>query len=252
MSSSQLIDSNNYNYNSNSNKGVYIIHGFTNSTYETRDLARYLGENGYYTVANNLPGHGTTVEDCNRCKYTDWIDFVEQDVAEMFSHCDSVYVVGISMGSVLALHLSSVFPLKAAIYAATVLKFKDYVGTRLLTPMLHKILSTRNKGYSYPREIRETLIYFGYHDWPMSAVNEMRKLTNKVKKELQLVHNPALIIQSKRDKLQHPSNTPLVYNSISSSIKEKLIVENALHNLFVLSSDQELIFQKITSFLNQF
>jgi len=55
----------------------------------------------------------------------------------------------------------------------------------------------------------------------MSAVNEMRKLTNLVKKEL-------------------------------PEIKEKLIVKNATHNMFVENPDQKLIFKKITSFFNQF
>jgi hypothetical protein len=43
-----------------------------------------------------------------------------------------------------------------------------------------------------------------------------------------------------------------VYDNISSEIKEKLIVNQANHNLFVTSPDQELIFQKITSYFNQF
>ena len=94
--------------------------------------------------------------------------------------------------------------------------------------------------------------YLGYPVWTMSAVNEMRKLTNKVKKELNLVKTPALIIHSEQDKLQLPTNTPLVYNSISSKIKEKLIVGRANHNLFTSSPDQEMIFQKVVSFLNQF
>ena len=86
----------------------------------------------------------------------------------------------------------------------------------------------------------------------MSAVNEMRKMTNQVKKELNLVKAPALIIQSAQDKLQLPSNTTLVYNSISSEIKETLIVQQANHNLFLSSSDQDMIFQKVASFFNQF
>lgn len=252
MPSTQLIDSKNYNYNPDSKNGVYIIHGFTNSTYETKDLAHYLGEQGFYTVANNLPGHGTTAEDCNRCKYTDWIDFVEQGVAEMSSHCDNVYVVGVSMGSVLSLHLSSLFPLKAAVFGATVLQFKDFLGTRILTPLLHTIIPTRDKGFSYPKNIRDTIYHHGYSVWPMSALNEMRKMTNQVKKELNLVKVPALIIQSAQDKLQLPSNTSLVYDSISSEIKEKLIVQQANHNLFVSSPDQDMIFQKVASFFNQF
>ena len=127
MQLSVYFDSNNYQFNPESKDGVYIIHGFTNTTYEVKELACYLGDQGYYAVANNLPGHGTTVEDCNRCKFTDWIDFVEQDIAEMFSKCDNVYVIGISMGSVLALHLCSTFPLNAVVFGATVLKFRNYL-----------------------------------------------------------------------------------------------------------------------------
>ena len=112
----EFFDTKNYQFNTESKDGVYIIHGFTNTTYETRDLAEYLGNQGFYTNAINLPGHGTTPEDCNRVKFTDWIEYTEQGVAEMSSQCNNVYVIGISMGSVLALHLSSsVFPLNAAV-----------------------------------------------------------------------------------------------------------------------------------------
>ena len=122
----EFFDTKNYQFNTNSKDGIYIIHGFSNSTYETRDLAEYLGNQGFYTHAINLPGHGTTPEDCNRVKFTDWIEYTEKGVAEMSSRCNNVYVIGISMGSVLALHLSSIFPLNAAVFASTVLKFKDY------------------------------------------------------------------------------------------------------------------------------
>ncbi|SVB50326.1 uncharacterized protein METZ01_LOCUS203180 [marine metagenome] len=252
MSFSKYFDGNNYTFNPESKDGVYIIHGFTNTTYEVKELAYYLGEQGYYTVANNLPGHGTTVDDCNRCKYTDWINFVEQGIAEMSSQCNNVFVVGISMGSVLALHLSSIFPLNAAVFGATVLQFKDYFGTRVLTPILHRIIPTRDKSLSYPPNIRNKIFYYGYPVWPMSAVNEMRKLSNKVKKILSQVNVPALIIHSEKDKLQLPANTSLVYNSISSDIKEKLILKNAGHNLFDYSLDQDMVFQKVGSFFNQF
>ena len=68
-------DSNNYEYNVQSNIGIYIIHVFTSSTFETKELAKYLGEKGYHTRADNLPGHGTTVADCNTIKYREWIEF---------------------------------------------------------------------------------------------------------------------------------------------------------------------------------
>jgi len=248
----EYFDNKNYEFNTESKDGVYIIHGFTNTTYETRDLAKYLGGQGFYTKAINLPGHGTTPEDCNRTKFTDWIEFTEQGVAEMSSQCDNVFVIGISMGSDLALHLSSVFPLNAAVFASTVLEFKDFIGPRVLTPIFHRIVPFRDKRKSYPKAVRNNYDYLGYQVWPMSAVNEMRKLTNLVKKELPAVKCPALIIHSTKDILSLQSNISLVYDNISSEIKEKFIVHQANHNLFISNPDQEQIFQKINSFFNQF
>jgi len=245
-------DTKNYKFNTESRNGIYIIHGFTNSTYETKDLAEYLGKQGFYTHAINLPGHGTTPEDCNRVKFTDWIEYTEQGVAEMSTQCDNIYVIGISMGSVLALHLSSIFPLNAAVFASTVLKFKDSFSTHVLTPLFHRFLPFRDKRKSYPKNVRDKINYLGYPVWPMSAVNEMRKLTNQVEKSLPNVKCPALVIHSTKDKLSIPENISLVYDNISSEIKEKLIVTQASHNLFVPNPDQELIFKKITSFFNQF
>ena len=125
MYTTKKIDVNNYQFNKESRDGVYIIHGFTSSTYEVLALAKYLGNRGFYTRADNLPGHGTSPEDCNRYLYTDWIEFVEKGIAEMTSQCDNIYVIGISMGSVLALHLSSMFPLNASVYASIAIKFQD-------------------------------------------------------------------------------------------------------------------------------
>jgi len=156
------------------------------------------------------------------------------------------------MGSDLALHLSSVFPLNAAVFASTVLEFKDFIGPRVLTPIFHRIVPFRDKRKSYPKAVRNNYDYLGYKVWPMSAVNEMRKLTNLVKKELPAVKCPALIIHSTKDILSLQSNISLVYDNISSEIKEKFIVHQANHNLFINNPDQEQIFQKINSFFNQF
>ena len=211
----EYFDTKNYQFNTNSQDGIYIIHGFSNSTYETRDLAEYLGKEGFYTNAINLPGHGTTPEDCNRVKFTDWIEYTEQGVAEMSSKCNNVYVIGISMGSVLALHLSSVFQLNAAVFASTVLKFKDYFSIRFFTPLLHRLIPFREKRKYYSKDISDKFNFFGYDVWPLNAVNEMRKLTNQVQKSLPDIKCPALLIHSKVDILSPSENISLVYNKMN-------------------------------------
>ena len=252
MSTTNKFDPNNYQFNKESRDGIYIIHGFTNTTYEVKELAIYLSEQGFYTRADNLPGHGTTPEDCNRCLYQDWIEFVEQGIAEMSSRCDNIYIIGISMGSVLALHTCSNFPLNAAVFASTVLEFKDKFDVHILTPLFHRLHPYTLKKKLYPKEVQDKIEFFGYDVWPLTALNEMRKLTNKVRKVLPTIKCPALIIHSEADLLSLPSNISLVYDTITSENKEKLIVKKSLHNLFASNPDQEIIFKNIVEFFNRF
>ena len=109
MSNNVRIDLNDYEFNEESKLGCYIIHGFSSSTYETKELAEFLGENGYHTLTRNLPGHGTDVDECNRVKYQDWLSFIEQDIADLSNKVDKICVIGMSMGGALALHIASLF-----------------------------------------------------------------------------------------------------------------------------------------------
>ena len=80
---SEKFDTNNYHFNPDSKFGIYLIHGFSSSTYEVKKLATHLSQKGYQVRADNLPGHGTTIEDCNSTKYYEWLNAVEKGVAEM-------------------------------------------------------------------------------------------------------------------------------------------------------------------------
>ena len=71
-------DSNNYSYNSTSKLGIYLIHGFSSTTYEIKKIAQYLSDYGYYVKADNLPGHATSIEDCNATTHQEWLTFLEQ------------------------------------------------------------------------------------------------------------------------------------------------------------------------------
>ena len=252
MNTLEKFDQNNYEFNKESSDGVYIIHGFTNTTYEVKELAEYLGKQGFHVIANNLPGHGTTPQDCNRHTHEDWMMATEQDVAEMASKCKNIFIIGISMGSVLALHLSSMFKFNASIFASTVLDNNNNISIHVLAPLLHRVFPFRSKYKLIPKEKRNKITFFGYDVWPSSAVNEMRKLINRVRKELSKIKSPSLIIHSKVDLLSPQSNISLVFDSIKSEHKEKLILENAGHNLFARNPHQEKIFKKVSSFLKKF
>ena len=248
MGKTKRFDSNDYIFNPNSKKGIYIIHGYSSSTYEVKDLAKFLANHGYFTIAKNLPGHGTTVEDCNKVTYEDWLNHVEKDVAELSSKCNEINIIGISMGSVLGLHLASLFPINTLVSAATVFKFKNEFNVRVLVPLLSWLVKKRTKSSQYKNA--EQIEFTGYSEYPLKALNQMRKLTNKVRQSLKNVKCPTLLIHSKSDLTSIQENLYIVESEISSQIKEKFIAKNASHNLFCKSQEQLEIFKCILSFIN--
>ena len=68
LDQTKFFDTTNYETNKGSKTGVLLIHGFTNTTYELKKLIDFLTNQNYHVVADNLPGHATTVKDCNLLK----------------------------------------------------------------------------------------------------------------------------------------------------------------------------------------
>ena len=239
-------DTNNYEYNKNSTVGVYILHGFSSTTYEVKDLAKFLGKNGFHTVANNLPGHGTTVEECNRIKYHNWLDFVKQDLADLSTVSKKVFVIGNSMGGVLALYLASQFPLNGFIVGGTVLKFRDYFQTNILVPLFCNLIKTQNKNTFKPHK---NIKFYGYQKYPLIALNEYRKMIKVVLLNMKKIKPPGLIIHSHSDKMSLRNNVDLIKKTIKNAVLDTFFINNAHHNMFDKNPDQKLIFNKILDFL---
>jgi len=239
-------DKNNYEYNKKSQLGVYIIHGFSNTTYEVKALAKFLGENGFHTIANNLPGHGTTIEECNRVKYTDWITHIKKDIAILASESKKIYVIGCSMGAVLSLLIASIFPINGLVVGGTVLKFRNPFEVNILVPLFGRFVKISKK----TNQDKTNTKFYGYRYYPLLALLQFRKLIKIVMKKIHIISSPTLIIHSKNDKMSIKDNLALLKQKIKSKHKKILIVNKAHHNLFDTNPDQKIIFEEILSFLN--
>ncbi|MBC8198102.1 MAG: alpha/beta fold hydrolase [Candidatus Marinimicrobia bacterium] len=252
MSNNVRIDLNDYEFNEESKLGCYIIHGFSSSTYETKELAEFLGENGYHTLTRNLPGHGTDVDECNRVKYQDWLSFIEQDIADLSNKVDKICVIGMSMGGALALHIASLFPVECMISAAPVIVFKKPLKLKYLNSVLCTFIPTISKASFYPKDIRDDLTFFGYDQYPMIALNEFRKMNKGILDSLNKIKCPTLLLHSNKDETSLPENIEIIKNKINSKIILTKYYDNATHNIFVKSNDQKNIFNDVLLFLQEY
>ena len=103
-----------------------------------------------------------------------------------------------------------------------------------------------------PSEKESTVVIIIDNSASMAVTKDRTSFLDQVKLELPKVKCPALQIHSTIDMLSIPENISLVYDNISSEVKEKLLVHKANHNLFMPGPDQEEIYSKIVSFFNQF
>lgn len=247
LDQTKLFDTQNYETNKGSKTGILLIHGFTNTTYELRKLIDFLTEKKYHVVADNLPGHGSSVRECNSTTYLDWIEYVEKRMAYLSSHCDNIFVCGISMGALLAMHLSIVFPINGLISAAPVLEFNKPFKVHILNPFFCRLLKSRLKKYEFNRGQK---IYYGYNRWPLIALNQVRKLSSHVYKNvLHQITCPSLLIHSKEDHTSIFNNYSLMKRYIQAEEISSMIVDKSTHNIFDCDVEKELIQDRINQFI---
>ena len=233
--------------------GVLLIHGFTGAPTEMRLLGDYLNQHGLTVLAPLLPGHGTTVEEMNRCKWMDWTAAVERALTELRQRCDTVFVGGLSMGSLLTLYLAAHHPdLPGAMVYSPAVKIAD---RRLaLAPLAKYVVRTLPKGDGDNdlTNVDAQQYLWSYDENPVVAAAELLKLRRQVQRLLPQVTCPLLIIHSTLDRSIHPDSARLTYELTGTTAANKQLVtlHNSGHNLAV-DSEWELVAETTLQFILQ-
>jgi carboxylesterase len=228
--------------------GVLLIHGYTGAPVEMRMVGDYLHQHGYTVAGPLLPGHGTTVEDMNRSKWTDWTGHAEQALADLQARCETAFVGGLSMGSLLTLFLAAHHPELAG---AIIYSPATWVANRLihLTPVLKYLLPKKPKsGESDLTDPEAELRLWHYDDDPVFAAHELLKLIRQVRRLLPRVTCPLLVIHSILDTSIHPTSARRTYEQAGSTDKELITLRNSGHCITV-DSEWELVARRTYEFI---
>ena len=116
--------------------GALLIHGFTGSPQSMKSLGEHLANEGLSVSGIRLPGHGTTWEDLNVRKASEWTGAVDEALDKMLAAHDEVFLVGLSFGGTLALDCASRRPddVKGLVTLAGMVHSKD--PRRFLAPAI--------------------------------------------------------------------------------------------------------------------
>lgn len=212
--------------------GALLIHGFPGSTTDVRLLGSYLHERGLTVSAPLLPGHGTQPADLNRVRWQDWTACAEKALARLAARCERVFVGGLSLGSLVTIHVGAHHPELAgiALYSPAVA-----VRNRLihLVPLMKHFIPFWSGRKSDAVDSGTSEKLWTYDVTPTYGAHEVYKLMKIARRLLPDVAVPAIVFHSTQDQDIAPHSAQLTYERIGSADKTLVALHHSGHNILV-------------------
>ena len=225
-----------------------FCHGFTSSPQNMRALADHLVEHGIAVRAPLLPGHGTTWQDLNSKRTEDWMTAIEDAFHSTAAECDEVFLVALSFGAALALDLAARYPDRIA----GIVTLAGFVSTkdprRFLVPVIRRVVKSIpgvGNDIADPDPNQREIVYDRF---PTSAGHFMLKQLRKTRLSLPAVTAPILVMHGRQDHTVLPYNAELIYDSVASTDKELVWLEDSYH-VITLDRDREQVFDRTYRFI---
>ncbi len=227
--------------------GVLMIHGYPGSPPEMRLVGDYLHERGCTVSAPLLPGHGTTAEDLNTTRWTDWRDHLVRALESLRDQCQEIFIAGLSAGGVLALYLAATQPdlVGAITYSAALYPSNWLLNLVPVGKYLIKQFPMREEHLTNPEAISRIWTYDTY---PTAGAHELLKVLREVKRLLPKITCPLLIVHSTLDRDVRSKSARVIYEQSASQDKELVWLHNSGHNIMV-DSEWELVAERTYRFI---
>ncbi len=207
---------------------IVCLHGLTGTPYEVRFPAEALAARGFACVGPLLPGHGETPQALAGTKGDRWLAAALDAYDRLARTHPRVYVLGLSMGGVLALALGARRrPGGLAVLAAP---FDLGPWVRFGIPLARRIVRSLPKRPAIADPDARAR-HPGYDRMPLDAVAEFAALTRQVEGELGAVTAPLLLLYGRHDPMVSPANAARVLESVGSSDRALHFLERSQHVL---------------------
>lgn len=210
-----------------------LIHGFTGTPKEMHWMGEYLNQQGYTCLGVRLAGHATDPGDMIRSNWTDWTASVEDGYSLLRGLTDRIFLVGLSMGGILSLLMSTRLDVRGVVAMSTPYKLPDDPRLRKID-WIAKIVTYMPKSDEAPGASwfdKEAFKgHISYPQNPVRSIGQLNLLLGEMRAALPKIHVPVLLIHSKDDKYVSPENIELIFADLkNASDKTKLFVTGSGH-----------------------
>jgi carboxylesterase len=228
--------------------GVLLCHGFTGSPHSLRPWAEHLAAAGLRVSLPLLPGHGTQWTDLQASRWPQWFATLDAALTELQADCDTVFVMGLSMGGGLALRLAETHGSGIAGLVLVNPSVKRNRPVEALIPVVSLLvpsLAGIGSDIKLPGAAE-----VGYDRTPLKAARSLTHLWRTVQADLPKVTVPVLIFRSVEDHVVHPSSSALILERISSGDVAEVLLHDSYH-VATLDHDAAAIFDGSVAFVRR-
>ncbi len=211
--------------------GVLILHGFTGSLDTVKAVVPVAEELGLPYRMPVMRGHGTRFEDLNGVRADDWYTDAREALLDLLNEVESVVVVGLSMGGLVALNLGIEFrrQLKGLILLAPALRYCDPMSA--LTPLLCVLFKYWNTPSGFNDKQLERERCTNYKRFPTRAYQELLNYSIRTEKRLKEVLLPTRVIYSMKDTIVSPTILNVLKSGLGTKDQHYDIFERSGHEL---------------------
>ena len=232
-----------------SSVGCLLVHGMGSTPHQLRSLGNYLGRQGLTVLGLRLPGHGTSLDDLEQTTARGWLEAVEQGIVRLRQSCTHVFLVGNSLGGVLALsvavshgsELAGLVTISTPVSSTPLIQLLQdpSVPDRFERPGLAELLCTdpRVGAFQYSRTSKKVLA-------------QAYEVLKRNQLDLPRITIPALVIASVTDRLAPVENAHYLVSHLGSSDVTLLTLKDSGH-LPTLDHDQERLAVAVLSFIEE-
>ncbi|MDQ8179176.1 alpha/beta fold hydrolase [Pelagicoccus sp. SDUM812005] len=214
--------------------GVLLVHGYMAAPMEMRYLGEAISEHGYHCHGLRIEGHGTAPLNLSETSWKDWLFSVHTAYLRMACLHDTVYLVGFSMGGLLALLKASQLgsQLAGVVAINPAFRLKDHraglagaadVWNGMLQN-LHIDIGKVEYVENLPAnpEINYTRNY-------VKGVRQLGLLISRCEESLPQVRCPCLVVQARKDPVVDATGVELIREKIGSDAASIVLLKADSH-----------------------
>jgi carboxylesterase len=228
-------------------QGALVLHGFTGNPGSMRGVAEALAAAGCTVDLPLLPGHGTAIEDMIPTGWSDWYAAADEAYGKLRARCESVAVVGLSMGGALTLSLAADHPEIAGIVCVNAVVTAPEgmaEGVQALLDAGEEVMDGIGSDIADPESVE-----LAYPQTPLRPLLTMFEAAETFEGRLGDIRCPVLVMNSPQDHVVPPENSDIIAAGVAGPV-ERVTLERSYH-VATQDYDRDLINEKVVEFVTR-